>query len=121
MRSLLNDGAMRLHENESLDFATPITSPTLVEDCGIAMSTHSPNPYSFTFDGYVQELDHALLTDVAAARCVIQYREHGNADVAEGGARDDGPVHGGAERRPRRLRRRAAARQLTTAHPARSC
>jgi predicted extracellular nuclease len=71
--------------SENLDWSAAVTSPTMVEDCGIKSSANPPLPYSFSFDGYVQELDHALFTNVAAARCMSVRRAHGNADVAEGG------------------------------------
>jgi len=44
-----------------------------------------PLAYSFAFDGYVQELDHALFTPSAARACLAVKRAHGNADVPEGG------------------------------------
>lgn len=78
--------------SENLDFAAPVTSPAMVENCGIAASTNPPKPYSFAFDGYVQELDHALFTQVAAARCVFVRQAHGNADVAEGGPATTDPT-----------------------------
>jgi hypothetical protein len=72
-------------ESENLAWAAPVTSPTLVEDCGLKPGATPPLPYSFAFDGYVQELDHALFTRVAASQCTIVRRARGNVDVPEGG------------------------------------
>jgi predicted extracellular nuclease len=77
---------------ENTDWSAPFTSPTLVEECGLSLSQNPPPPYSFAFDGYVQELDHALFTRVAAAQCAAVRRAHGNADVPEGGPATGDPT-----------------------------
>ncbi|HEY0179994.1 MAG TPA: lamin tail domain-containing protein [Dokdonella sp.] len=75
-------------ESENLEWAPPITTPALRDDCRFAMSSTSrqPVPYSFVFDGYAQELDHVLMTQAAWRRCVRISGAHGNADVPEGSA-----------------------------------
>ena len=77
---------------ENTDWSTPFTSPVMVEDCGLNVSQNPPPPYSFAFDGYVQELDHALFTQVAASQCSAVRRAHGNADVPEGGPATSDPT-----------------------------
>jgi hypothetical protein len=79
-------------ETENTDWSAPFTSPAMVEDCGLRVSSNPPPPYSFAFDGYVQELDHALFTTVAASQCTIIRHAHGNADVPEGGPATTDPT-----------------------------
>ncbi|HKE46505.1 MAG TPA: lamin tail domain-containing protein [Rhodanobacteraceae bacterium] len=79
-------------ESENTDWSAPVTVPKLVEDCGVKAAATPQLPYSFSFDGYVQELDHALFTNVAAAACMTVRRAHGNADVAEGGSATTDPT-----------------------------
>jgi len=55
-------------------------SPTLV-DSGIA--ANAAERYSFQFDGYVQEIDHILLTRPAWKDFIRVSNAHGNADVSE--------------------------------------
>jgi uncharacterized protein len=77
---------------ENTDWSAPFTSPTMIEDCGLNPSQNPPSPYSFAFDGYVQQLDHALFTRVGASQCSAVRRAHGNADVAEGGPATSDPT-----------------------------
>jgi hypothetical protein len=55
-------------------------SPTLV-DSGIAADQNER--YSFQFDGYVQEIDHILLTRTGWKDFIRVSNAHGNADVSE--------------------------------------
>jgi uncharacterized protein len=55
-------------------------SPTLV-DSGVAADPS--NRYSFSFDGYVQEIDHILLSRVAWKDFVSVSNAHGDSDVSE--------------------------------------
>jgi hypothetical protein len=55
-------------------------SPTLV-DTGIAANQN--DRYSFQFDGYVQEIDHILLTRPGWKDFIRVSNAHGNADVSE--------------------------------------
>jgi endonuclease/exonuclease/phosphatase family metal-dependent hydrolase len=65
-------------DTDTLTYTAP--SPTLV-DTGIAAD---PNDrYSFQFDGYVQEIDHILLTRTGWKDFVSVSNAHGNADVSE--------------------------------------
>jgi len=73
-------------ESENLDWEAPITSPAMIDKCPQRSTITAPPAYSFAFDGYVQELDHALFTPAAAAICVSVRQAHGNADVPEGSA-----------------------------------
>ena len=67
---------------DNLTWETPVTTPTLY-DAGL--TTDPATRYSFAFDGYVQELDHALLTSAAWADFVKLQNAHGNADTSEAG------------------------------------
>ncbi|MEP6484061.1 MAG: lamin tail domain-containing protein [Rudaea sp.] len=70
-------------DGSSADTDTPAyvaPNPTLVD------SGDAANPaekYSFNFDGYVQEIDHILLTRTAWKDFVSVSNAHGNADVSE--------------------------------------
>ena len=72
-------------ETENLEWDPPITSPKMTDVCRPTTIGNPPLAYSFAFDGYVQELDHALFTPTAARACLAVKRAHGNADVPEGG------------------------------------
>lgn len=61
---------------------TPKTSPTL---CDAGLTTSASTRYSFQFDGYVQELDHSLLSRLAWRDFVTLSNAHGNADTSEAG------------------------------------
>jgi predicted extracellular nuclease len=67
---------------DNLEWEAPVTTPTLY-DAGL--TTDPATRYSFAFDGYVQELDHALLTSAAWADFVSLHNAHGNADTSEAG------------------------------------
>jgi predicted extracellular nuclease len=62
--------------------ATPITSPTL---CDAGLTTAAETRYSFQFDGYVQELDHSLLSRIGWRDFISLANAHGNADTSEAG------------------------------------
>ncbi|HET8941766.1 MAG TPA: hypothetical protein VFN13_07250, partial [Rudaea sp.] len=70
-------------QSDNVEWAAPITTPTL---CDAGLTTDASTRYSFAFDGYVQELDHALLTRVAWKDFVSLHNAHGNADTSEAGA-----------------------------------
>jgi uncharacterized protein len=69
-------------QSQNLYWSMPYTapSPTLV-DTGIAADP--ADRYSFQFDGYVQEIDHILLTRPGWKDFVSVSNAHGNADVSE--------------------------------------
>lgn len=67
---------------DNLLWAMPKTNPTLI-DSGIAAAPAAR--YSFAFDGYVQELDHMLLTRTGWKEFAAIANAHGNADVSEAG------------------------------------
>lgn len=79
-------------ESENLDWEAPITAPAMTDACRLQISVGREQPYSFAFDGYVQELDHALFTAPASRACVSVRQAHGNADVAEGGPATTDPT-----------------------------
>jgi uncharacterized protein len=79
-------------ETENVEWAPPITSPEMTETCRLQSGIGAELPYSFTFDGYVQELDHVLFTPIASAACVAVRRAHGNADVPAGGPAASDPT-----------------------------
>ena len=69
--------------NNADDSDTPpysAPSPTLV-DTGVAADP--ADRYSFQFDGYVQEIDHILLTRTGWKDFVSVSNAHGDADVSE--------------------------------------
>lgn len=65
---------------DNTDWAAPITTPTF---CDAGATTEPATRYSFSYDGYVQELDHALLSRVAWTDFVSLHNAHGNADTSE--------------------------------------
>ncbi|HST29124.1 MAG TPA: lamin tail domain-containing protein [Rudaea sp.] len=67
---------------DNMTWATQTTTPTL---CDAGLTTDPATRYSFMFDGYVQELDHALLTRTAWTDFVSLHNAHGNADTSEAG------------------------------------
>jgi predicted extracellular nuclease len=67
---------------DNVAWETPETTPTL---CDAGLTTDPATRYSFAFDGYVQELDHALLTRTAWTDFVSLHNAHGNADTSEAG------------------------------------
>ncbi len=69
-------------QSENIVWAPPITSPTLI-DTGDRADPASR--YSFSFDGYMQELDHILVTRAGWKDFVSVSNAHGNADVAAAG------------------------------------
>ena len=69
-------------ESDNLVWAAPLTTPTL---CDAGLTTDSATRYSFQFDGYVQELDHALLSRTGWRDFVRLNNAHGNADTSEAG------------------------------------
>jgi predicted extracellular nuclease len=68
---------------DNLTWEMPLTNPTM---CDAGLTTDPATRYSFMFDGYVQELDHALLTRTAWKNFVVLHNAHGNADTSEAGA-----------------------------------
>jgi predicted extracellular nuclease len=60
----------------------PKTSPTF---CDAGLTSDPATRYSFQFDGYVQELDHALLSRTGWRDFVMLANAHGNADTSEAG------------------------------------
>ncbi|MGA9335652.1 MAG: hypothetical protein WBV39_15335, partial [Rudaea sp.] len=70
-------------ETDNTDWEAPITTPTF---CDAGLTTDAATRYSFAFDGYVQELDHSLLSRVAWKDFVSLHNAHGNADTSEAGA-----------------------------------
>jgi predicted extracellular nuclease len=79
-------------ETENTDWEAPVVSPKMTQKCKASAigSADEILPYSFSFDGYVQELDHALFTSIT--QCVGLSRAHGNADVPEGGSEASDPT-----------------------------
>jgi|GEM_PF-516360 len=69
-------------ENLLWDAELPIVVPPLA-DAGETVPEASR--YSFSFDGYMQDLDHGLLTEGFRARLLWMAASHGNADVPAGG------------------------------------
>ena len=63
------------------------STPTL--DKGANPDTWNDN-YSYTFDGYAQEIDHILMSSVANNDFVVLSHAHGNADVSSSGPDSDG-------------------------------
>ncbi|MEO8804090.1 MAG: lamin tail domain-containing protein [Rudaea sp.] len=68
---------------DNTDWEAPITTPTF---CDAGLTTAAATRYSFSFDGYVQELDHSLLSRVAWTDFVSLHNAHGNADTSEAGS-----------------------------------
>ncbi|MBS0569019.1 MAG: hypothetical protein JSS28_00270 [Proteobacteria bacterium] len=67
---------------DNVTWAAQTTTPTM---CDAGLTTDPATRYSFMFDGYVQELDHALLTRAAWTDFVSLHNAHGNADTSEAG------------------------------------
>jgi predicted extracellular nuclease len=78
-------------QSENLVWAAPITNPPMRDDF-VGLGSTFTQPYSFVFDGYAQELDHALVTEAARSRVVSVWQVHGNADLPEGGAEATDPA-----------------------------
>ncbi|MGB8635670.1 MAG: lamin tail domain-containing protein [Rhodanobacteraceae bacterium] len=68
---------------DNTDWEVPITSPSL---CDANLTTDPDTRYSFVYSGYVQELDHTLLSRVAWNDFVSLHNAHGNADTSEAGS-----------------------------------
>ncbi len=74
---------------DNMYWAAPVTTPTL---CDAGLTTDPATRYSFMFDGYVQELDHALVSRRGWRDFVRLDNAHGNADTSEAGPEVTNPA-----------------------------
>jgi len=70
-------------ENLLWDASLPIVTPALFDG---GDDVPDAQRYSFSYDGYAQDLDHGLMTGDFHARLLWAAIAHGNADVPAGGA-----------------------------------